>query len=410
MPEPTAEPTAALPNETEKRDRCRAITTDGHRCKNGATYNGHLCWPHAHHRHPVMPDPTHVAIPLLEDLASVQLVLSQITHGLFTYKLDTDRARAMIYACQVASSTMPRPPRLPSPGTDPNQDSADGKSDTVCHLALDYEGLICGDGALPAPSAHWRPASPEATPWDLIEAAPNQSKPTPRSPADPDTHENCAICDEIRKMQGQSYLHPHLQPTVNPYCKWNQSGCQGPASDSRCRACESVYNYDPARYDRRRRRHSERSEEPRGPQTGPEREDRVPHPSRPLSGARGWEAENPSQPKSRVNDIAADNEEPEPQPLPNPLPDQFPDNDPMLNGYIPIEAPDDSSTTLDLKAAAEPATLYSAPCTPYPAFRGNTQKLLPSNPFQMNKRIPLPTQGVPHGRLQPTTNVILSDS
>ncbi len=453
MPEPT-EPAETLPNETKKRDRCRALTTDGHRCKKGATYNGHLCFPHAHHRHPVLPHPSHVAIPLLEDHASIQLVLSQTAHGLLSNKLDPERARALIYACQVAATTMPRPPRMPSPqprvphlpgvgtweaenpspgedprvphpsrpafqgervggresetqplpGTDPlrpepggpwpDTDDDDDDEDTVYHLALDYEGLISGDGDLPAPSAFWRPASPEATPFDLIHAAPNQSKPTPRSPADPDTHENCAICDEIRRQKGMPYLHPHLQPTVNPYCKWNQPGCQGPGSDSRCRACDGVYRYDPNKYDRLRRRNrarlSDQTEESRLPHPEPERETRVPHPSRPPL-ARGWEAENPNQ---RTGSRPSDgSDEPEPQPLPNPLPDQFPDDDPMLRGYrIDDPEPDPKEATLDLNAAADPAFLWpvacgpnAVPCALWPALRGNTQNLLPSNPFTMNK-------------------------
>ena len=117
-PCPNQQPNPPTP-PTEPREKCRAITTDGHRCKNGATYNGHLCWPHAHHRNPVLPDPSHVVVPLLEDHASVQLVLSQVTHGLLTNKLDPERARAIIYACQVTAVTLPRPARLPSPESNP---------------------------------------------------------------------------------------------------------------------------------------------------------------------------------------------------------------------------------------------------------------------------------------------------
>ncbi|MGA7521433.1 MAG: hypothetical protein WBW84_03070, partial [Acidobacteriaceae bacterium] len=105
MPEPATEPTNAP--TPEEKPRCRAITTSGHRCKSNAMHKSHLCYPHSVHRNPVLPDPTHVAIPVLEDHASVQLVLSQITHGLLSNKLDPERARALIYACQVAAATMP---------------------------------------------------------------------------------------------------------------------------------------------------------------------------------------------------------------------------------------------------------------------------------------------------------------
>jgi hypothetical protein len=179
----------------------------------------------------------------------------------------------------------------PTPGSD--------EEDLVYRLALDDQGIICGDGELPLPSVHWQPPSPEATPWDLIEAAPNQSKPTPRSPSDPDSHHNCAICDEIRKMQGSPYRHPHLQPVVNPFCKHNQPGCQGPASDSRCLFCESVCQSNPDTYNRPRRRTRSQALRPTVP---------------------------------------------EPQPLPNPLPEQFPDNDPMINPRIAPPASPNPST------------------------------------------------------------------
>ena len=397
MPEP---PTELIP---APRERCRAITTDGHRCKNGATYNGHLCWPHAHHRHPVLPDPTHVVIPLLEDHASIQLVLSQVTHGLLTHKLDTDRARTIIYSCQIAASTMPRPPRLPTPQpgpTDANQTSAPdgqmagpqpnpadfeptsgaaaptpassalsassgvsplhlaGEEDTVYRLALDYEGIVSGDGDLPAPSSHWQPASPEATPWDLLHAAPNQSKPTPRDPHDPDTHCDCPICGEIEKMKGNSWDHPHLQPVVNPYCKRNRPGCEGPGSPTQCSYCEGVYKYDPRPYDRRRRqsrRDSSLSEES--------------HASNPRRRASSGERVEGGEPRSAHGSAYIDDDFDPALRLPNPIPEQFPDDDPMIRSYIPL------SEDLDLKAESEPAgrpphpaprTLYPD-STPYPA-------------------------------------------
>ncbi|MFZ0633082.1 MAG: hypothetical protein WAM56_17480 [Acidobacteriaceae bacterium] len=418
MPEPTPEPTNAPEPTPAEKPRCRAITTSGHRCKNNAAHNGHLCYPHAHHRNPVLPDPTHVAIPLLEDHASIQLVLSQVTHGLLTLKLDPERARAIIYCCQVAAATMPRPPRMSTPQANPQPvgpttvgttadplrpaacgpwpDDDDDNDDLVYRLAVDDQGIICGDGDLPAPNAHWQPASPEATPWDLLDAAPNQSKPTPRSPWDPDTHCSCAICTELLKMEADPINHPHLQPVVNPFCKRNRAGCQGPVSENRCSYCEGLYKYDPAKYDRQRRR---RSSEPTD-ETWPEQRDRVPHPSRPAVpgervGSRETEpVKNPRTPY--VCQPCADVGEPEPQPLPNPIPDQFPDADPMLNAYIPAD-PEDSDAALDLNASAArlaPGSWPPAPGRP----SGNTQNLLPSNPFAMNKTNRTAPRGVPHAR------------
>ncbi|MGA7525184.1 MAG: hypothetical protein WBW84_22235, partial [Acidobacteriaceae bacterium] len=207
----------------------------------------------------------------------------------------------------------------------------------------DYEGLISGDGDLPAPSAHWQPPSPEATPWDIIHAAPNQSKPTPISPFEPETHRNCNICAEIRRLQGIPAMHPHLQPVVNPYCKFNRPGCQGPASDSRCISCDTVYLANPRKYNRAR-----------------------PRPDRPSEYSQ-----DPSVP-SLVESL------PEPQPRPNPLPEQFPDNDPMLNGYI------------DPNASTESAFLYPVPCTPL--LKVIPQTYYPPTPFPATKP-PSPNQG-----------------
>jgi len=442
MPEPTTQP-AADPNQP--KPRCRAIKTDGHRCKNPATWSGHLCWPHAHHRNPVLPDPSHVVVPLLEDHASVQLVLSQVAHGLLTHKLEVDRARALIQLCQVASFTLPRPPRMPTPKPDPpdpmtratqkpetakqelgtnnrgletdnrglatdNQQlgtnnwglgtsSGPWPDEWVHRLALDYEGIICGDGDLPAPSAHWQPASPEATAWDIIHAAPNQSRPTPISPFEPETHDNCTICQEIRRLQGNPVMHPHLQPVVNPYCKSNQPGCQGPTSDFRCLACDDRYHSNRRRYDRariRQTRDSNLREEPADPDSGS---------TSPGSSVSSAVKDSPtaSGPRFRPRTDPNTGNDADYDPrlrLPNPIPEQFPDDDPMLRGYIPLD------DKLDLKASADPAfppgSSLPAVCSPRPVpctlwavatREGNTQNLLPSNPCAINKTNPSLNRG-----------------
>jgi len=134
----TPEPAARVP-VPEKRPQCRAITTDGTRCRAYALKGIHLCHSHFHHRFPALPDADHISIPLLEDPASVQLLMTQIAHGLLSMKLDPLRARTTIWAAQVAASTFPRPARLkpqdpPPPG------------DPVFRIGFDHEGFISVDG------------------------------------------------------------------------------------------------------------------------------------------------------------------------------------------------------------------------------------------------------------------------
>ena len=118
------------------RPHCRAIKTDGTRC-NGLVLKGlHLCWSHFHHRHPALADKDHISIPLLEDHASIRLVMTQIVHGLLSMKLDPARAKAAIWAAQVAAHTLPRPARLK--GNEP-------EGEPVHRLGADHDGLISAD-------------------------------------------------------------------------------------------------------------------------------------------------------------------------------------------------------------------------------------------------------------------------
>jgi hypothetical protein len=56
-----------------------------------------------------------IVMPLLEDHSSIQLVLSQAAHGVFTGLIDNRDARTLAFICQVAALTLPPPPPPPPP-------------------------------------------------------------------------------------------------------------------------------------------------------------------------------------------------------------------------------------------------------------------------------------------------------
>lgn len=116
--------------------RCRALTVNGRMCHQRAMRGESFCVGHRH-RNPVCPQKGgKVSVPLLEDISAIQLVASQVAHGLFTETLDPWRAGKILYACQVAAMTVPRPARVK---TEPVED--DG---AVTEPFTDLNGELLG--------------------------------------------------------------------------------------------------------------------------------------------------------------------------------------------------------------------------------------------------------------------------
>jgi hypothetical protein len=112
MPDTTPAATpAALPDHVPPpARRCRALTVKGLQCHSRAIRGHNYCFTHKHFGFPVCPDKgPKVAIPLLEDLATVQVFLTQIAQGLLSGRLSPVEARSLSYTCQVASGTFARP-------------------------------------------------------------------------------------------------------------------------------------------------------------------------------------------------------------------------------------------------------------------------------------------------------------
>ena len=266
-PEPGARNPEPGPRSTGP---CRAITTAGQRCKNDALDGSHLCYSHARHRHPTLPHPTQVSIPLLEDHASVQLIATQVVHGLMSLKMAPDHARTILYALQIVAATLPRPGHLPSPNppSSPSPQPAGGNpqsQDTQIHtITFDEFGPIAADGDQPAPNAHWSRPAPGVDPLAVLDASPNIARPDPLPPNDPFSHCDCPICRKLMRHGADPMLHRHIQPIENPHCSSGHPDCRGPESDVRCPHCEKIRKFMPLR-----RRHKPQPK-PETPETQPD--------------------------------------------------------------------------------------------------------------------------------------------
>ena len=221
MPEPIPIPAGRFDPEQaqpapERRPRCRALTADGHRCKNLTVGALHLCYSHYCNRRPALPDPERVSVPLLEDRSAIQLMLTQILHGILSRRLDPQEARAALYALDIAARTIPRPPRLPAA-------PAEAPEPAVHHIGHDHQGFISADGDLADPPLNTscavaksdeaaaalmnRPEPPNRV--DPEDAAPDPPLPDPSHDSETCPCHVCSdyrdwIAERIRKFQSES--------------------------------------------------------------------------------------------------------------------------------------------------------------------------------------------------------------
>ena len=142
-----------------RRPRCRALTADGHRCKNNVVGALHLCYSHYRNRVPALPDPQRISVPLLEDRSAIQLMTTQILHGILSNRLEPARARAALYALHIVALTVERPPRAAAA-------PAEAPEPAVCRLGRDHQGFISADGDLTDP-----PLNPSCVVTDSDESA-----------------------------------------------------------------------------------------------------------------------------------------------------------------------------------------------------------------------------------------------
>jgi len=109
MSDTTANPIPSTPSETDTNVAyyCRYLTTKGEQCRQIALNGRNFCFAHRD------PEPDFgcrkIKVPILEDSASIQLMLTKILHGLLNDHFPVAVASKAIYCCQVAASTIARP-------------------------------------------------------------------------------------------------------------------------------------------------------------------------------------------------------------------------------------------------------------------------------------------------------------
>jgi hypothetical protein len=94
---------------------CRHTKTNGRRCKSPALKARSYCYFHQrpHQRHTSVPSRSlpvpHVELTAFQDCESIQAALSVVVNALATGNLETERATALLYGIQLASSNTSSP-------------------------------------------------------------------------------------------------------------------------------------------------------------------------------------------------------------------------------------------------------------------------------------------------------------
>ncbi len=120
---------------------CEHVKSNGHFCGSPALRGRNYCFFHLTHigrqlraeQHAANPNQNPLALPLLEDAASIQLALMQVTDALLRGTLDPKRAGLVLYALQTASSNLRHMAK----------ESVDSANDPICNqydaFEQDYE-------------------------------------------------------------------------------------------------------------------------------------------------------------------------------------------------------------------------------------------------------------------------------
>ena len=233
MPETT-------PQQPNRR-QCRSLTVGGLPCKGCAVHGEIYCVRHLRNRFPVCPTGPRVSIPLMEDLESVRLVATQVVQGLFTDTLDAWRAGKILYAAQVAASTLPRPAR-PKPSDEKpiiNEPVSQAEPDLDGHLlGPDVPWLGNQQAFNPIWNFHKRlwvkecqrlgipvPLTPEEMPAEGWLDQDDMNEYDPHRPQDT----NDRFCDQILNLRIDADHLGKLPPLQDRACSYRVSGiCKGP--------------------------------------------------------------------------------------------------------------------------------------------------------------------------------------
>jgi hypothetical protein len=264
-------PEAPTPTAPKPKRRCRSLRTNGTQCNSWTLGdNGDFCYTHSHYRHPECPRKgSKIVMPLLEDHSAIQLVLSQLSHGIFSGALDNASARTLAYVCQVAAFTLPRP-------ATPNAKSAapanlqEPVADVVTtpdgeHLAPieKYQGPTgtfepqwsfskylyekqCEELGQPKPTcAADYPASGWLTEEEMKEDPEEWIKRTHAHKLELYKADDARKAQETAAALAAGLPDPHLK-RKNPVCPFDTYWCDGPKHSHKCAYCAGEMKMDPS--------------------------------------------------------------------------------------------------------------------------------------------------------------------
>src|SRR6185312_8074820 len=196
-----------------------------------------LCVAHAKYRYPVCPKGAKVAVPLLEDLATIQVLATQVAQGLLAETIDPWRAGKVLYACQVAAFTLPRPARMKP-------------LDETPLVEVPVDEVFTGPAGEPlGPERPWLPESGVFNPvWSYhkrlyVEECERLNKPEPVAPDDfpaggwlsPEEIEEYTTTRRPDQFSEGFLARMPLSQRPRPYGN-SQSG-YGPSAQRRCQFC-----------------------------------------------------------------------------------------------------------------------------------------------------------------------------
>jgi hypothetical protein len=96
-----------------QKNRCRHIAYSGYQCRRPSLEGQSFCYQHARFSEPQPAPPRYsrqpaVVIPLLDDRATLQVVIAEVMRAMVARSITAEEARALFYGLQLASANLGR--------------------------------------------------------------------------------------------------------------------------------------------------------------------------------------------------------------------------------------------------------------------------------------------------------------
>jgi len=231
------------PDPPKTPPQCRSLTVEGPALqKRCPSTTPNLCYSHARHRHPTLPHPAQVAVPLLEDHAPSRLVSPprSSTDSSPTTLKPRSRPHRPLRPPDRRAAALPRHRPPPPAEPDPNPSSTQ-----VHSLALD-EDRPHRRRRRPSPAPQWRtgvPRLPVPGPLALLAAPPTLPARSPSRPPIPSptaTAPSAASCFYPRRRPPSSI--PTSSPSTTRAASSATPTAADPNPEVHCPGCAESRN------------------------------------------------------------------------------------------------------------------------------------------------------------------------